>query len=344
MTFTVTYRGRDGAKREEYIDAANRAECMAECRRRGIAPSSIREGRAPLRPGNGSAASQNMARSQIGKAAVLALVVLAVAGGAWWWFAARSANAPHQAGTPKPAAQKHVPPVKKADTHERVSPAQKPTSSNVTNEVKDVPLPPWNDSFMTNREMRLKYSTLFQATTNEGGLVIERYRLPNGKTWRKMIDPPPLFSNVSDQAIAMTVGGAAGGPIPPVPGLNDANLDAEFLKSLEVPITIEANDSPRAVALKMAVKETRDEIVRLKAEGDTRTVGQMLSDHILVNNRNASMQADALAEVKRVRETEGEEFAKKYLEAVNAHLKSYGVRPIRLGEARVGNPVHDEIK
>ena len=44
MTFTVTYRGADGAMCEEAVEAAGRAECVAKCRRRGIVPASIREG------------------------------------------------------------------------------------------------------------------------------------------------------------------------------------------------------------------------------------------------------------------------------------------------------------
>ena len=335
MTFTVTYRGKDGAKREECIDAASRAECLAECKRRGIAPSSIREGRALSRSGSGSAASSNMARSQVGKAAILAVTVLAVAGGAWWWLTARSANEPYQADTRKPDTQKHIPPVKRADTDERVSPAPKPTSVNATNEVKEVPLPPWNDSFMTNREMRLKYSTLFQATTNEGGLVIERYRLPNGKTWRKMIDPPPLFNNISDQAIAMVVGGAAGAPIPPVPGLDSANLDKAFAESLLTPIEISPDDPPRIAALKLAVKETREEIAAAIKAGDTRSVGEILNDHISLNNRQAELQAEALRAVDAVRDKDGEEAAAEFLKAVNGHLKSYGAAPITLGKRRV---------
>ena len=44
MTFTVTYRDKTGAKRETAIEAASRVECVAECRKRGISPLSIREG------------------------------------------------------------------------------------------------------------------------------------------------------------------------------------------------------------------------------------------------------------------------------------------------------------
>ena len=38
MTFTVTYRGADGALREEAVDAAGRAECFAQMKARGIVP------------------------------------------------------------------------------------------------------------------------------------------------------------------------------------------------------------------------------------------------------------------------------------------------------------------
>ena len=44
MTFTVTYRGADGAIREERVEAASRGECFAQCRARGIAPLSVKEG------------------------------------------------------------------------------------------------------------------------------------------------------------------------------------------------------------------------------------------------------------------------------------------------------------
>ena len=58
MTFTVTYRGADGALREEAVEAAGRAECFAQCRARGIVPVSVKEGK---RKGGGkNAASPKM--------------------------------------------------------------------------------------------------------------------------------------------------------------------------------------------------------------------------------------------------------------------------------------------
>ena len=107
MTFTVTYRSKDGAKREETVEAANRAECVAECRRRGVVPTGIREGR-----GGKGTASPNGARSPSApltrRAAFLAVAVLAVVGGVWCWLTAREDTRPP---VEKPAKTKVVKPV-----------------------------------------------------------------------------------------------------------------------------------------------------------------------------------------------------------------------------------------
>lgn len=340
MTFTVTYRGADGALREEAIEATGRAECFVQMKARGIVPVSVKEGarkgrrqdgvsphgRNELRPSRTSGDKPQSSIFNL-KSSIILAAVLAVAGGAWWWLAAREDARPP---VEKPKAVKAT-----KDINVVKSPKVVPSKPAATNAPAEKPLPPWNDSFMTNREMRLKYSTLFQATTNDGGLIIERYRLPNGKTWRKMIDPPPVFNNISDQAIAMVVGGAAGAPIPPVPGLDSANLDAEFIKSLEVPIQIEPDDTPRIAALKIAVKETREEIAAAIKAGDKRSVGEILSGHIKLNNRQASLQGEALRALDQVRDRDGEEAAAEFLKAVNENLKSYGVAPITLGKRRV---------
>ena len=330
MTFTITYRAKNGALTDEVVEAVNRAECVAAFKKRGIVPMSIRDGRSGKSAASPNSRARSASARMIRIAVVLATVILAVAG-ACWWLAARGGR-----GEPaKPVdVQKHIPHVRKSDVQERVPPAKKVMPVVKTNDVQEAPLPPWNDSFMTNREMKLKYSTLFQATTNEGGLVIERYRLPNGKTWRKMIDPPPLFNNISDQAIAMVVGGAAGAPIPPVPGLDSANLDRAFVESLLTPIEIDPDDPPRIAALKLAVKETREEIKAAIKAGDKRSVGEILSEHISLNNRQAELQAEALRAVDAVRDKDGEEAAAEFLKAVNEHLKSYGAAPITLGKRR----------
>ncbi len=90
MTFTVTYRAKDGALREERIEAASRAECVAECRKRGIAPTGIAEGKPGI-------------SGKLWLAIGAALVI--VAGGVWWWFGGRGATEPAEAPA-KPKVEK----------------------------------------------------------------------------------------------------------------------------------------------------------------------------------------------------------------------------------------------
>ena len=87
MTFTVTYRAKDGAKAEEEIEAASRAECFARCRARGIAPLGVREGRAKRAGGPGGGAGPSPARKPFAVRFCLFVAIAALAAIAWWWLA-----------------------------------------------------------------------------------------------------------------------------------------------------------------------------------------------------------------------------------------------------------------
>ena len=122
MIFTVTYRDQRGAKREEPIEAADRAACVAVCRARGISPIAIREGKGlkginglkGIKGPNGDGRagvprtpqaiprSHNSIFSHFHISTILAvLAFLGILGGAWWWFGVRGAPA-----LPRDAAEK----------------------------------------------------------------------------------------------------------------------------------------------------------------------------------------------------------------------------------------------
>ena len=71
MTFTVTYRGADGALVTDAVEAANRAECFAQMKARGITPMGVKEGGSVSRRerrsrrdgGNGSRAERTILQS-----------------------------------------------------------------------------------------------------------------------------------------------------------------------------------------------------------------------------------------------------------------------------------------
>jgi len=209
-------------------------------------------------------------------------------------------------------------------------------ATNAVEEVvqaeKPEPKLEWREEYMKSTEMRLKFGKLLHSRTNDAGMVVERYRLPNGQTWRRMVDPPPIFENRCDQAIMLALSDASGAPIPPVPGLDDADLDEEFKQGFLNPITINDDDKPEVVALKLAVKETRSEIARMIKDGDARSIGEILQDHIELNNHAARMHAEALQQIEKVRKAEGEEFAAEYRKKVNESFKECGIQPLKGGE------------
>lgn len=109
MTFTVTYHGADGAKAEVEIEAAGRAECVTECKARGIVPMGIREGRSGRAAGASPKQKLFTLRLYL-FAAIAALAAIAL----WWWLAARGGRdetRPPRAEEPaKPKVERPKPP------------------------------------------------------------------------------------------------------------------------------------------------------------------------------------------------------------------------------------------
>ena len=123
MTFTVTYRAKDGALGEETVEAADRAACVAACRTRGIAPVSVREGRASARPRSGKRAASPSGRTggtrfrvSVWRAAILAAAVLVVGVGVWWWLGSRGAASLPTATPERPKVEKPERPATKPAT------------------------------------------------------------------------------------------------------------------------------------------------------------------------------------------------------------------------------------
>ena len=320
MTFTVTYRGKDGAKREECIDAANRAECVAECKQRCIAPTSIREGRA-----RASRKTVEMVVPHDGaklmRAAILAAVVLLVVGGAWWWFS--RAKAPQNA--------------QKGDTPKRVSPAQseKPVKTKVEKPMrpsgKDLSIAvPQNDKGTAATKNVTDVFNGVQvvsrsAMTNANGTVVEKIHTADGKSHRVTTPPKRVFENASDQLIAMAIHGANSGVgMPPLP-MTDS-LEADFKKSLASAIQILDDDHDEVKLIKMEVMAVRDVLKERIAQG--MTVRQALEEHQDEVNNIASYNKEALNMLREIREKDGPEAANEFLKTVNEKLKEMGVKEI----------------
>ena len=149
MNFTVTYRDRNGALREEAVEAADRAACVAECRRRGIAPVKIAEGarggRTSPRAASGWAGgppaqrrddARSPGKGRSTKAAAIGVLLLLLAAAAWWWLSGGrdEAQRPRKGDGAKarPAA---------ADVRQR-TPEPKPAATNAPPKAAEAPAKP----------------------------------------------------------------------------------------------------------------------------------------------------------------------------------------------------------
>ena len=312
MTFTVTYREKNGAKAEVEIEAASRAECFAHCKARGIAPLGVKEGRAKRVGGkDGGRAGARPSRSSGGKpqssilnlqsSIFLVAILAALASVAWWWLG-RDESQPRpavaeQKPTAAPATSK--PPIPKAAADGKApqkATGKKPAAKPLPASDADVGNPP--------------PPAVSMAETNAPAAP------PS---------PPPVFSNASDQVIAMALSPSEGG-IPPIPLTPD--MEKAFLKSLETEIVILDTDDDKVKAMKQAVIETRAEIKRLMDQGQT--FAQIIREHQHLANENAKLRMDALIELKRIRDSGDIEGAMQYRKAINAALAQMGIKELSL--------------
>ena len=305
MTFTVTYRAKDGALREERVEAASRAECVTVCRRRGIAPTGIREG-GKNRQDGGSPSQRRLT----GNAAILAAVVLAaIAGGAWWWFGGRGATALLAKAPAKPKVEKPKAEKPKASPH-ATKPAATPAPSAET----------------PAKEMYLGQEVVSRTSvTNADGSVRETVRTADGKLHGITHPAPgsePIFKNAADQAIAMALSVSDTVSSAPLPGMG-GNLDEEFVKAIQTPIEINDGDSEAVKGLKKAVMETREEIKKLMDKGQS--FSQVLNEHVRLARENYDLRVEAFKELKSLVEAGDADAAEKYLSTVNKTLEQMGI-------------------
>ena len=305
MTFTVTYRGRDGALADEAVEAANRAECVAECKRRGIAPTSIREGRSGKSAASPNGRAPSPSAPLIGKVAILAAVVLVVAGVAWWWFGRHGGDgAANQLGkeTPSPPTNavvkfdpktSHSPNASQTPSPKAVQPPQSPTPPD--------PTEPTAPMYMGRRVVGLS------ATTNA-----EVYSVAE-----------PVLTTRTDQLLAMAVEGDGNGP--PMPAATKAD-EQQFLESLKKPIEILETDTPDVRALKEKVIQARADMVELLAQG--RGFSEVLAEHQKLQAENAAVRRDVAKELRSLMDSGDTAAALEYRKRMNAALEQMGIAPL----------------
>ena len=326
MTFTVTYRAKDGALREERVEAASRAECVAECRRRGIAPVGIKEGRSGKSAakgtsprGGGSAASSKVSRGGTGDSkrttarwVAVAVVVAVVGGGVLWWFGREKPQpapverpAKPKAAKPesKPAA-KHAAPVEAPKPKEPPKDEPKPVVTNFVNNV-------WRDE-----KGRPHYQVARVIRPGQNTVI-------NGKPW---MPEKPVFHHPSEVELDVLLSRKPGERI-----FGDVNWKAferDLPLALAQKIDILPDDTPEVAERKRIVAEAKQELLEaIKAGENPMEILKTSRDEV---NRLADLRDNLLSKVAELKqEGASEEEIEDAVKAANTMLKEYNIdKPI----------------
>ncbi len=323
MTFTVTYRAKDGALREERVEAASRAECVAEYRRRGIAPTKIAEGR------SGKSAASPMGRdgarpSRVGGVgdnkrttarwvAVAVVAVIAIAGGVWWWVGGRGVTAlpaekpaKHKVEKPKPAPRKEAAPV--AETS---APPAKPAKKEIVKPAFMGKVP-YEEMTSDQKMERARYLAQIALRDNKFGVDVQTSD-PNDK---------PMLTNAVHMSFIKYM--QPGNMVPPPMLISDK----EAYAACSMPVNYDPGDSEEVVLWKSQVEE---QLKEMKAYMDA---GHSAMEYYELLDRRQQTEAATMDEARKtiyelVREGKYEE-AEETAGAFNKYLKEKGLPTIRL--------------
>ncbi len=312
MTFMVTYREKDGALREEVVEATSRAECFAQCKARGIAPVSVKEGGKAkrLEPAGQPRQSGHQVRARaLGILGVLGILVILV--GVAWWLARPQVKPPSD--PPKSAK-----PVREARPKPQPKPAVKPEAAKPPAKPEPKPAP-------VAKTGGPPPGTVISVRTNDNNLIITAVVGPNGKTNLVTTEVhKPIFSNPSDQLIAAAMSATMSGQMAPLP-LGPEN-DWQFKEAMKKPILDDPDDTDEVKRMKQVVRETRQQIAELMEQGQT--FAEILAQHRELWNENVKIRDGVVAEYRRVVASGNEEEARRYLSTMNAALSQMGIPPL----------------
>ena len=330
MTFTVTYRGADGAPVTETVEAADRADCLAQLKARGIAAMGVKEGggrdgahassAGQARPSTrnsqpstlNSPPSTRTRRKPIVPYVVLVAFVALVAGGIWWWLGRDEARPSQDDDVPKKTALAKV--VKPAAAPKPIELPAKPT-----NRVETVVLP---DGTVTNKPktiaeavamVRLKpgfhrYNSVDEVFSKTNDFQIGEYK-------------QPLFKTHVESHLGLVAAMPRDQTVPPMPPL-PPNLENDFEKALATLIEIGDDDSEADARTKMRVAEMKAKMQTLvKDEGFT--VSQAFREIEREHNRLANMTMLYKGAYRKM-VLSGDKGAAAFLKQANEELRSSG--------------------
>ena len=327
MIFTVTYRGTDGAVKECRMEAESRGECFAQCRARGIAPTSVKEANSVSRRGRGE---RRDARGTDGRAAAFAKATAAegrvggrrtggdrvegkvvacvlsaslfasICGGLWWWM--------HGEALPQENEKD-----KRSGLIKEVTPAKAPKPVEepaVTNEVPNVKTNGWVLRRGPHGKMTLRPPGPDQNVHHPS--TLDDY-------W-----PKSIFLTTQETKLAGLLRMRPGARIIAnrfLPGEEEA-----WLRVMKTPIRYEKTDTPEDRQLREDVQAIKEEILKQVESG--KSIKEVMEAEYERLNEQAAYR-EKLAQTLYLLKKEGtQEEVDEYLKTVNPMLREQGMMPL----------------
>lgn len=292
--FVVKYRKPDGVMTEAEFEAADKSSLFKLLAQKNISPVGVVSGRIKMKRD----ASGNVGRG------ILAGMIVVVAALAALYFLI-----PPDSGD-KPA-QNTKKQERKPNAYSTVKPAK---GSGATVKQGKPSAAPGKDVDVASHET----SPGAAAATADGSPSLEEEK-PK---------PRRIFKHGTDQLIWLAVFASNGAHIPPLPHITAADTD-KFIDTLNDPIAIDPEDSPRIQDMKRKINELRKEVAGVIAQNPGKELSDILNEHRDEFNGRLDLHSDAQREYNRFLEEGDAEGAEEYRLQANELLAEYGAEPIK---------------
>lgn len=353
MTFTVKYRANDGRMCEEYIEAAGRSECVAKCKARGIAPTSVKECASPkTRRANGVKPHLNanggqtraIARislpSKIIRVSLIAVTSAFIVFGVCWIVSKTTGHSQRENESKMTRKSAFIKDVKPAI-------APKPVAAGSTNSPKKPDIIEKTLAELTRVRARMRNASIESLENLKRKEADLEKLLVDKKMQFYMTNVPHVayqpFKTSTEQVMDWIFNCNVGDDPPPfVPPLDPGEM-ANIGAILDRANDIVEEDTPDTAARKKMVELAKQELKQYLAQGGSASEFLHYYHQQLVTAHELRMDASRV--VREYARDASPEDARRFLEETNKVLADKGIGPAMLSDKmkeKIGIPIEEE--
>ena len=307
MTFSVTYRAKDGKPAIETFEADNREALFKILAGRGISATRVEAG-VKETPKHGTAlgwTSIRIAAIVVVVIAFIVCVILAVRN----YFSVKDGDSGTKNKTSGWIAD--VTPTQPNQQPVADSQTQAPQSADENEPVKS--------EFDDGR--------VLQSAKTNGMYIVEMYTMPDGKKLKKYrYSTPSIWHSNTDQLLHMALSTPPGVTLPPIP-YTRGTATKDFYDSLNVPIVINDDDSDEVREAKERVIEARETVKQLLSEGYT--FEDIMADFEQQNAKDAELRLEVSERIEEIKREGDIDMAREYMQKANEFLRNAGITEVR---------------